>query len=221
MTDNNIKYFILAIKAIQRLCDKNKQPQDQIEEKPNKKRSRNRKKKQLEKPEIQPNPKPVESVLITNKNAVKLPTNMKWYCSPDVNITPVAKTTNSIQPQPNTVLIKRSNTNQVFTRPSPVPSQPIPLTSPTAIQINEAVNKISLSSAPIDIDKLQLPPGITITKLDPNDYKPPRDIQQSTEKVNLCKKDLLFYENYKSNIYHYLFMVYLLLTKSFLKLFLA
>lgn len=131
-------------------------------------------------------PKPVESVLITNKNAPKLPTNMKWYCSPDVNITPVPKTTNTIQQQPNTVLIKRTNSNnKVFTHPMPPPSQPLPLTSPTAIQINEAVNKISLSSAPIDIDKLQLPPGITITKLDPSDYKPPRDIQQSTEKVRL------------------------------------
>lgn len=140
----------------------------------------------------------MESVLITNKNAPKLPTNMKWYCSPDVNITPVAKATNSIQPQPNTVLIKRSSNNQVFTRPSPpVPSQPLPLTSPTAIQINEAVNKISSSSSPIDIEKLQLPPGITITKLDPNDYKPPRDIQQSTEKVHFRKKYYVFYENYK------------------------
>ncbi|VVC32864.1 Hypothetical protein CINCED_3A003595 [Cinara cedri] len=175
-----------AIKAIQRLCDKNKQSQDQIEEKPNKKK-RNRKKKQTEQLETQLNPKPVESVLITNKNAPKLPTNMKWYCSPDVNITPVPKTTNTIQPQPNTVLIKRTtttnnNNNKVFARPMPPPSQPLPLTSPTAIQINEAVNKISSSSAPIDIDKLQLPPGITITKLDPSDYKPPRDIQQSTEK---------------------------------------
>lgn len=137
--------------------------------------------------ETQLNPKQVESVLITNKNAPKLPTNMKWYCSPDVNITPVPKTTNSIQPQPNTVLIKRTNNNnnnKVFTRPMPPPSQPLPLTSPTAIQINEAVNKISSSSTPIDIDKLQLPPGITITKLDPSDYKPPRDIQQSTEKVS-------------------------------------
>lgn len=123
-------------------------------------------------------------MLITNKNAPKLPTNMKWYCSPDVNITPVPNTVNSVQPQQNTVLIKRTNNNQVFTRPMPQqPSQPMPLTSPTAIQINEAVNKISSSSAPIDIDKLQLPPGITITKLDPSDYKPPRDIQQSTEKV--------------------------------------
>ncbi|XP_060849505.1 uncharacterized protein LOC132928685 isoform X1 [Rhopalosiphum padi] len=175
-----------AIKAIQRLCDKNKQPQNRIEEKPIKKRSRNRKKKQTEpepeQPETQLNSKPVESVLITNKNAPKLPTNMKWYCSPDVNITPVPNTSNSVQQKPNTVLIKRSNNNQVFTRPLPPPSQPMPLTSPTAIQINEAVNKISSSSAPIDIDKLQLPPGITITKLDPCDYKPPRDIQQSTEK---------------------------------------
>jgi len=128
-------------------------------------------------------------VLITNKNAPKLPTNMKWYCSPDVNITPVSSSTNSIQPQPNTVLIKRTNNNQIFTHPTPSPSQPIPLTSPTAIQINEAVNKISSSSAPIDIDKLQLPPGITITKLDPSDYKPPRDIQQSTEKVRIIKKN--------------------------------
>lgn len=136
--------------------------------------------------EVQPNPKPVESVLITNKNTPKIPSSMKWYCSPDVNITPVpTSTTNSIQPQPNTVLIKRTNNNQVFTRPPPPPSQPMPLTSPTAIQINEAVNRISASSAPIDIEKLQLPPGITITKLDPSDYKPPRDIQQSTEKVSL------------------------------------
>lgn len=110
---------------------------------------------------------------------------MKWYCSPDVNITPVPSPANSTQPQPNTVLIKRTNNNQVFTRPLPPQNtQPLPLTSPTAIQINEAVNKISASSAPIDIDKLQLPPGITITKLDPCDYKPPRDIQQSTEKVS-------------------------------------
>lgn len=180
-------FYISAIKAIQRLCDKSKQPQDQIEEKSSKKRSRNRKKKQTAEPlEIQPNPKPVESVLITNKNTPKIPSSMKWYCSPDVNITPVsAPTTNSIQQQPNTVLIKRTNNNQVFTRPPPPPSQPLPLTSPTAIQINEAVNKISSSSAPIDIEKLQLPPGITITKLDPSDYKPPRDIQQSTEKVSL------------------------------------
>ncbi|XP_060861131.1 uncharacterized protein LOC132938362 isoform X2 [Metopolophium dirhodum] len=173
-----------AIKAIQRLCDKSKQPQNIVEDKPNKKRSRNRKKKQPEpeKPETQLHSKPVESVLITNKNAPKLPTNMKWYCSPDVNITPVTSSSNSVQPKPNTVLIKRSNNNQVFTRPLPPPSQPMPLTSPTAIQINEAVNKISSSSVPIDIGKLQLPPGITITKLDPCDYKPPRDIQQSTEK---------------------------------------
>lgn len=110
---------------------------------------------------------------------------MKWYCSPDVNITPVPTSTpNSIQQQSNTVLIKRTNNNQVFTRPPLPPSQPMPLTSPTAIQINEAVNKISASSAPIDIEKLQLPPGITITKLDPSDYKPPRDIQQSVEKVS-------------------------------------
>lgn len=170
------------------MCDKSKQPQIKVEEKPNKKRSRNRKKKQteqLEQPQIQLHSKPVESVLITNKNAPKLPTNMKWYCSPDVNITPVPSTSNSIQPKSNTVLIKRTNNNQVFTRPLPPPSQPMPLTSPTAIQINEAVNKISASSAPIDIDKLQLPPGITITKLDPSDYKPPRNIQQSTEKVSV------------------------------------
>lgn len=109
---------------------------------------------------------------------------MKWYCSPDVNITPVPSIKNSIQPQPNTVLIKRTNNNQVFSQPLLPPPQPTPLTSPTAIQINEAVNKISASSAPIDIDKLLLPPGITITKLDPSDYKPPRDIQQSTEKVS-------------------------------------
>lgn len=109
---------------------------------------------------------------------------MKWYCSPDVNITPVLNTTNSNPPKPNTVLIKRTTNNQVFTHPMPPPSQPMPLTSPTAIQINEAVNKISSSSSPIDINKLQLPPGITITKLDPSDYKPPRDIQQSTEKVS-------------------------------------
>lgn len=115
---------------------------------------------------------------------------MKWYYSPDVNITPVSTSTNSIQSQPNTVLIKRTNNNQVFTRPLP-PPQLMPLTSPTAIQINEAVNKISASSAPIDIDKLQLPPGITITKLDPSDYKPPRDIQQSTEKVRLMKNTIV------------------------------
>jgi hypothetical protein len=178
------KLYFSAIKAIQRLCDKNKQPQDQIEEKPIKKRSRNRKKKVTEQLESKPQPKPVESVLITNKNAPKLPTNMKWYCSPDVNITPVPSSTNSVQPQSNTVLIKRTNNNQVFTRSMPPPSQPMPLTSPTAIQINEAVNKICSSTAPIDIDKLQLPPSITITKLDPCDYKPPRDIQQSSEKVN-------------------------------------
>jgi len=167
------------------LCDKSKQTQNTVEEKPIKnKRSRNRKKKQIEQLENEFPPKPVESVLITNKNAPKLPTNMKGYCSPDVNITPISNTTNSNQPQPNTVLIKRTNNNHVFTRPMPPPSQPMPLTSPTAIQINEAVNKISSSSAPIDIDKLQLPPGITITKLDPSDYKPPRDIQQSTEKVS-------------------------------------
>jgi len=179
-------FLFSAIKAIQRLCDKSKQPQNIVEDKPNKKRSRNRKKKQpeAEQPETQLHSKPVESVLITNKNAPKLPTNMKWYCSPDVNITPVTSSLNSVQPKPNTVLIKRSNNNQVFTRPLPLPSQPMPLTSPTAIQINEAVNKISSSSVPIDIGKLQLPPGITITKLDPCDYKPPRDIQQSTEKVS-------------------------------------
>lgn len=182
---NIVIILISAIKAIQRLCDKNKQTQDQIEEKPIKKRSRNRKKKQTEQLESKPQPKPVESVLITNKNAPKLPTNMKWYCSPDVNITPVPCSTNSVQSQSNTVLIKRTNNNKVFTRPLPPPSQPMPLTSPTAIQINEAVNKIYSSTAPIDIDKLQLPPGITITKLDPCDYKPPRDIQQSSEKVNL------------------------------------
>lgn len=177
--------MVLAIKAIQRLCDKKKQSQDQLEEKPNKKK-RNRKKKPSDRLATLLDPKKVESVLITNKNAPKLPTNMKWYCSPDVNITPVPKTTSSIQPQPNTVLIKRTNNNnnKVFTRPMPPPSQPLPLTSPTAIQINEAVNKISSSSTPIDIDKLQLPPGITITKLAPSDYKPPRDIQQSTEKVS-------------------------------------
>lgn len=120
---------------------------------------------------------------------------MKWYCSPDVNITPISSSANSIQSQaqPNTVLIKRTINNQVLTRPMPPPSQPMPLTSPTAIQINEAVNKISSSSAPIDINKLQLPPGITITKLDPSDYKPPRDIQQSTEKVSLkTNKTILF-----------------------------
>lgn len=186
--------MFLAIKAIQRLCDKNKQPQDQTEEKPNKKRSRNRKKKQIEQIETQIHPKPVkpvESVLITNKNAPKLPTNMKWYCSPDVNITPVPNNSKTTQPKPNTVLIKRTNNNQVFTRPLPPPSQPMPLTSPTAIQINEAVNKISSSSAPIDINKLLLPPGITITKLDPSDYKPPRDIQQSIEKVIYKEKNYI------------------------------
>lgn len=186
--------FLLAIKAIQRLCDKNKKSQDQAEEKPIKKR-RNRKKKQTEQVETQIDSKPIESVLITNKNAPKLPTNMKWYCSPDVNITPIPSSTNLIKSkaQPNTVLIKRTNNNQVFTRPIPPPPQPLPLTSPTAIQINEAVNKISSSSAPIDINKLQLPPGITITKLDPSDYKPPRDIQQSTEKVGLKRNKTLYY----------------------------
>lgn len=113
---------------------------------------------------------------------------MKWYCSPDVNITPVPSTVNSVQSQNNTVLLKRTNNNQAFIRPlPPQPSQPMPLTSPTAIQINEAVNKIYSSSAPVDINKLQLPPGITITKLDPSDYKPPRDIQQATEKVSFKK----------------------------------
>lgn len=188
--------FILAIKAIQRLCDKSIQSQDQVEEKPNKKR-RNRKKKQTEQVESQAHSKPVESVLITNKNAPKLPTNMKWYCSPDVNITPVPSPANSIQSQPNTVLIKRTNNNQILTRPMPppTPSQPMPLTSQTAIQINEAVNKISSCSSPIDINKLQLPPGITITKLDPNDYKPPRDIQQSAEKVSLLNKNFILLIN--------------------------
>ncbi|XP_050420616.1 uncharacterized protein LOC126833365 isoform X2 [Adelges cooleyi] len=170
-----------AIKAIQRLCDQGKKAQDQADEKPVKKRTRNRKKKQSDQTESQ-TAAPVESILITNKNAPKLPSNMKWYCSPDVNITPVTSTVNSNPSQQNTVLIRRTNSNQVFTRPMPLPSQPLPLTSPTAIQINEAVNKISSSSTPIDIDKLQLPPGITITKLDPSDYKPPRDIQQSVEK---------------------------------------
>lgn len=122
---------------------------------------------------------------------------MKWYCSPGVNVAPVPSSTNSIQPQPNTVLIKRNNSNQVFTRPLPPPSQPMPLTSPTAIQINEAVNKIYSSSAPIDMNKLQLPPGITITKLDPSDYKPQRDIQQSTEKVRFMKNSVWkLYLNY-------------------------
>lgn len=206
-------FLFLAVKAIQRLCDNSKQPQNSAEEKPIKKRSRNRKKKQTEpetqQPEIQPNSKPVESVLITNKNAPKLPSNMKWYCSPDVNITPVPNTSNSVQQKPNTVLIKRSNNNQVFTRTLPPPSQPMPLTSPTAIQINEAVNKISSSSAPIDIEKLQLPPGITITKLDPCDYKPPRDIQQSTEKVSfIVRRDSY---NYTLNICYYNFIYILIL----------
>lgn len=134
---------------------------------------------------------------------------MKWYCSPDVNITPVPNTSNSVQQKPNTVLIKRSNNNQVFTRPLPPPSQPMPLTSPTAIQINEAVNKISSSSAPIDIEKLQLPPGITITKLDPCDYKPPRDIQQSTEKVSfIVRRDSY---NYTPNIICYYNFIYILI----------
>lgn len=198
------------------MCDKSKQPQNIIEDKPSKKRSRNRKKKQTEpeQHETQLHSKPVESVLITNKNAPKLPTNMKWYCSPDVNITPVPSTSNSIQPKPNTVLIKRSNNNQVFTRPLPPPSQPMPLTSPTAIQINEAVNKISASSAPIDIDKLQLPPGITITKLDPCDYKPPRDIQQSTEKVRYNSFDYVpntCYYIYINHAIFYLFICFLIL----------
>lgn len=97
----------------------------------------------------------------------------------------VSNVANSVQSQPNTVLIKRTNNNQVLTRQlPPQPSQPLPLTSPTAIQINDAVNKIYSSPAPVDINKLQLPPGITITKLDPSDYKPPRNIQQATEKVS-------------------------------------
>ncbi|XP_050543455.1 uncharacterized protein LOC126906731 isoform X2 [Daktulosphaira vitifoliae] len=171
-----------AIKTIQRLCDQGKQSHNQTEEKLIKKRTRNRKKKQIEKNEHQTQCPPAESVIITNTNAPKLPSNMNWYCSPDVNITPVTNNINPSQSQQNTVLIKRNNTTQLFTRPSPIPSQPLPLTSPTAIQINEAVNKISSSSTPIDIEKLQLPPGITITKLDPSDYKPPRDIQQSIEK---------------------------------------
>jgi len=75
-------------------------------------------------------------------------------------------------------------------KPPPVPAPPVvpppKLTSPTAIQINNAINR--LSSRPqlpnnFNLDNLKLPPGITITKVDAS-HQPQRKPQPQQQKPN-------------------------------------
>lgn len=55
--------------------------------------------------------------------------------------------------------------------PTPAPAPPPQLSSTTAIQINNAINRLSSrQSLPnnFSLESLNLPPGITITKVDPS-----------------------------------------------------
>lgn len=55
-------------------------------------------------------------------------------------------------------------------RPNPPTTSPAELTTPTAIQINQAVNQLSARPSfpnSFDLENIKLPPGITITKVDP------------------------------------------------------
>lgn len=66
----------------------------------------------------------------------------------------------------------------------PTPPQ---LTSPTAIQINNAINRLS-SRQPLpnfSLDNLKLPPGITITKVDPAQVSQRKPIQVCITVINI------------------------------------
>lgn len=79
--------------------------------------------------------------------------------------------------------------------PAPTPVAPASkLTSPTAIQINNAINRLS-SRQPLpnnfNLDSLKLPPGITITKVDPSQVTQQR--KPITQQVRIGSN--LFLEN--------------------------